>query len=236
MKVVLCMLALLWPMAASGQTVFFDDFEGNTLLPHWLQPPPSHWEHTVSNSMLNVTALFSPGIPHLGSNFSAIAAEFSPQTDFRVDVWMGWEQGTPSHRLALKVMGPGGNPIIASFAYRNEPGFGPVPVITAGASGQGITMLAPPPGMYQFTLTRVAAEFQFYLEGNLIATFPDTFGIPAGGVQFFFLGPVSEPLGAFSIDRVRVVPTPGLLLIALPLGLACACGRTRRFVTTNQGA
>ena len=234
MKVVLWLLALVWPMAASGQTVFFDDFEGSALLPHWSQPPPSHWEHTVSNSMLNVTALFSPGIPHLGSNFAGIAAEFSPQTDFRVDVWMGWEQGTQPHRLNLQVLGPGGNPIIAGVGYRNEAWSGEV--LFFSGSTQGVSFPAPAPGIYHFTIARSAAEFQFYLEGNLIATFPDTFGTPAAGVQFFFLGPVSEPLGAFSIERVRVVPAPGLMWIPLPLGLACACRRTRRVVTTNQGA
>ena len=237
MKVVLWLLAVLWPMAASGQTVFFDDFEGNALLPHWiLQPPPSHWEHTVNNGMLNVTELLYPGIPHAGSNFADIVALFSPQTDFRIDVWMGWEQGTQPHALNLSVQGPGGNPIVASIGYRNDLGSGPIPVIFGGASGQGISIPAPPPGMYQFTITRVAAEFQFYLEGNLFATFPDTFRRLAGGLHFEFVGPVSGQFGALHIDRVRVVPTPGLLLIALPLVLACACGRTRRSVTTNQGA
>ena len=223
MKTVLCVLALVWPMAASGQTVFFDDFEGNALLPHWSRPPPSRWEHNVSNSMLNVTGLFYPGIPHLGGNFAIIGAPYAPQTDFQIDVRMGWEQGDQPHRLAFHVMGAQGQGI-ASFVYRNEPGFGPIPVIFAGASGQGISVLAPPPGMYEFTIARIAAEFQFYLDGNLFATFPDNFGTPASGVSFFFLGP-SEPnatFGALRIDRIRIVPAPGSILVSMVLLAGCA--------------
>ena len=239
MKVALWVLALVWPLSASGQTVFFDDFEGNALLPHWiLQPPPSHWEHTVSNSMLNVTGLFFPGIPHASFNIADMVALFPSQTDFRVDVWMGWDQFTSPHRLALTVLGPGGTPIVASVGYRWDGAFGPNPIIFAGGGGQAVGIPPPPPGMYQFTITRVAAEFNFYFDGNLFATFQDVFGTPAGGLHFQFLGSwdPSAPFGALHIDRVQVVPTPGMLLIALPLGLACACGRTRRFVTTNQGA
>ncbi|MCH9058555.1 MAG: hypothetical protein IIB55_08000, partial [Planctomycetes bacterium] len=90
MKVILWLLVLVWPMAASGQTVFFDDFEGNALLPHWSQPPPSRWEYNVSNSMLNVTGLFYPSHPKSRSNFAIMGAWYAPQTDFRIDVRMGW--------------------------------------------------------------------------------------------------------------------------------------------------
>ena len=223
MKTALCVLALVWPMAASGQTVFFDDFEGNALLSHWSQPPASRWEYNVSNSMLNVTGLFYPGIPHLGGNFVIIGAPYAPQTDFRIDVRMGWEAGDQPHRLAFHVMGAQGQGI-ASFVYRNEPGFGPIPVIFAGASGQGISVPAPPPGSYHFTITRVAAEFQFSLEGNLFATFPDNFGTPAAGLSLFFLGP-SEPnatFGALHIDRIRIVPAPGSILVSMVLLAGCA--------------
>ena len=134
------------------------------------------------------------------------------------------------------MLGPGGNPIIAEISYSNDPGNSLIPAIIVGGGARSAIFPGPPPGMYQFTIARSAAQFQFYLDGNLLATFPDAFGTPAAGVRFFFLGPVSEPLGAFHIDRVQVVPTPGLLVIALPLWLACACGRTRRSVTTNQGA
>ena len=221
MKTALCLLAVLWPMAASGQTVFFDDFEGNALLPHWSQPAPSRWEYNVSNSMLNVTGLFYPGIPHLGGNFAAMGAWYAPQTDFRIDVRMGWEPGDQPHRLVFYMVGPQGQ-LMASFRYRNEAWSGEV--ISVGTGTQGASFPAPPPGMYEFTIARVAAEFQFFLDGNLIATFPDNFGTPAAGLSLFFLGP-SEPnatFGALHIDRIRIVPAPGSILVSMVLLAGCA--------------
>ena len=221
MKVVLWLLAVLWPMAASGQTVFFDDFEGNALLPHWSQSPPSRWEYNVSNSMLNVTGLFYPGIPHLGGNFADIVATFSPQTDFRADVWMGWEQGDQPHRLAFHIVAPTGHGV-ASFTYRNEAWSGEV--LSVGTGTQGTSFPAPAPGIHHFTIIRVAAEFQFYLEGNLVATFEDTSRRPASIVSLEFVGP-SEPnatFGALHIDRIRIVPAPGSILVSMVLLPGCA--------------
>ena len=226
MKVVLWLLAVLWPIAASGQTVFFDDFEGNALLPHWSQSPPSRWEYNVSNSMLNVTALLRPSHPKSPSNFAAMGASFEPQTDFRIDVRMGWEQGAAPHRLTFHLMGAQGQGL-TSFGYSNDPGFGPNPVIFGGASGQSINISALLSGMYEFAIARVAAEFSFYFEGNLFATFPDTFGLPVAGVSLFFLGPFPGQLGALRIDRIRIVPAPGSILVSMVLLMGCA--RRKRY-------
>ena len=223
MKVVLCVLALVCPLSASGQTVFFDDFEGNALLPHWSQPPPSHWEHTVSNSMLNVTGLLYPGIPHFSTNYVIIGARYAPQTDFRADVWMGWDQFTPPHRLAFHVIGSQGQGI-ATIGYRWDGAFGPNPVIFAGGGGQAVGIPPPPPGIYHFTITRVAAEFNFYFEGDLFATFPDIFGTPAAIVSLMFLGS-SDPnatFGALHMDRIWIVPAPGSILVSTVLLAGCA--------------
>ena len=225
MNVILCLLVLVCPMAASGQTVFFDDFEGNALLPHWSQPPPSHWEYNVSNSVLNVTALLSPSNPHAPSNIAIMGAPYAPQTDFRIDVRMGWEQGAAPHGLTFFLVGAQGQ-LMASFGYNKEPGFGPAPVISAGASGRGISRLAPPPGMHRFTITRIGAEFQFHLDGNFFATFPDTFGTPAAGVSFVFVGPFPGQLGSLHIDRIKVVPAPASLFVFV--GTAIGCARRKR--------
>ena len=225
MKTVLCVLALVWPMAASGQTVFFDDFEGNALLPHWLQPPASRWEYNVSNSMLNVTGLFYPGIPHLGGNFAAMGALFTPQTDLRMEAWMGWEAGEAPHRLGLQVRaGPAGTGILATFRYANEAWLGPTPVIVAGAAGSPnlLLMPAPPPGIYHFAITRVGTTFEYYFNGSLFGSLAGN-NIPATGIVLDFLGPYPGELGGFHIDRVKVIPAPGSLLIVLGLALGCRC-------------
>ena len=84
MKRHLIMFALIVECSAPalGQTVFFDDFDGNALLPHWSQPSPSAWEYNVSNSMLNVTDLFNPSHPESPTNFASMGAFFAPQGDF----------------------------------------------------------------------------------------------------------------------------------------------------------
>ena len=228
MKVVLWLLAVLWPMAASGQTVFFDDFEGNALLPHWGQPAPSRWEYNVSNSMLNVTALLRPSHPKSPSNFAAMGAFFTPQTDFRMEAWMGWDAGEGPRRLLLRVKaGPTGTGILASFGYSDEGRLGATPAIVAGASGSPnlVLMPAPPPGMYHFAITRVGTEFEFYFNGNLFGSLTGI-NIPATAVTLDFLGPYPGELGAFHIDRIKVIPAPGSLLFLL--ALAFGCGRPSR--------
>ena len=217
----------LCPATALAQTVFFDDFEGNALLPHWRLPPPSDWEYNVSNSMLNVTGLLFPSHPKSSSNFTSMGALFSPQADFRMDAWMGWEAGDRPHRLGLEALGGAtGSGIIATFRYANEAWLGPTPVILAGAGGQAVVMPAPPPGIYQFTITRVRTQYEFYLDGNLFARLRGS-GIAATGVGFDFLGPYPGQFGPFHIDRVQVVPAPGALFFALPVALTCIKRRRR---------
>ncbi len=138
--------AFAGPEAAPARPVFFDDFDGNALLPHWETPPASHWQYNVSNSMLNVTGLFFPSVPKFGGNYVIIGAAYAPQADFQADVWMGWEPGDPPHRLGFNVIGPQGQGV-ATFAYRND---GLAPDIFAGTGTVGTSAPAPAPGMHHF--------------------------------------------------------------------------------------
>jgi hypothetical protein len=127
--------------------------------------------------MLNVTGLFFPSHPHSPSNYTNLTALFAPQADFVAEVWMGWEAGQAPHRLAIDIGGPfSGNPIVATFGYHFESGFGPTPVIVAGASNQAVILPAPPPGIHHFLIARAGAQFSFYLNGDPFASFADTFG------------------------------------------------------------
>ena len=196
--------------AASGQTVFFDDFEGNALLPHWSQPPPSHWEYNVSNSMLTVTGLFY-SVPPYG--FAAISAAYAPQADFRVDAWMGWEGG---QSLSVTVLGPS-----ALIAYSDGS------VLVAWVDGQVAGVLPlPPHGVHQFTITRTGARYEFFLDGLLFGSVASGPTTPAEGVAFGF-GNESAGAAFFHVDRVRVVPAPAVFAIPV-LGLACLSRRKRR--------
>ena len=105
-------LGVVAPARALAQIVFFDDFDGDELLPHWSLPDRSRWEYNVSGGMLNVTGLFypgpMPGHPDSG-NFAAMGAQFAPQGDFRVDARMGWDPGDQPHRLWVAVTGAEGS-------------------------------------------------------------------------------------------------------------------------------
>jgi hypothetical protein len=206
--------------------VFFDDFNGNALLPHWNQPPPSQWAYNVSNSMLNVTGLFYPSDPDFPSNGAIMGASYAPQHDFRMDVWMGWEAGARPHALNITVTGaPGGG--LADFGFRDEPASGPIPVILAAAGGAVVTMPAPPPGLYQFTITRAARQFEFSFDGQFFASLPVNFDITAGGVALAFEGPYPGQLGPLHVDRIQVIPAPGAAIFLVPLAFVCAGLRRR---------
>lgn len=168
--------------------------------------------------MLNVTALLWPSHPKSPSNWAIMGTTYAPQTDFRADIWMGWEPGDRPHRLGFHVLGPQGQGM-ASFGFRNESAFGPGPQIFAGASGLGSSSPAPAAGIHQFTITRTGTQFEFYLNGDFFASFHDLFGTPAWGISLEFLGPYPGQFGAFHVDRVAMVPSPGAMMISFALAL-----------------
>jgi hypothetical protein len=179
--------------------------------------------------MLNVTGLFYPSNPKSPVNFASMAALYAPQGDFRMDGLMGWEAGQRPRRLGMEArFGPSGSSILASFLYADDPDFGPVPVIIAGSGAQIITMPAPPPGLYSFTIARVATHFEYYFDGNFVGSLPDPWRAPATGVLFDFVGPYPGLLGPLHIDRIQVVPTPATPLVILTIAMMCGTHRKRK--------
>ena len=145
-----------------------------------------------------------------------------------MDAWMGWEAGEAPHRLSLEVRaGATGTGILASFGYSDEGSLGTTPAIVAAAFGSPslILMPAPPPGIYHFAITRIGTDFKFYFNGRLFGSLTGN-SIPVTGVVFDFLGPFPGEFGAFHIDRVKVIPAPGSMLLLLALALGC--GRVPR--------
>ncbi|HRQ72877.1 MAG TPA: hypothetical protein PLU35_07610 [Phycisphaerales bacterium] len=212
-------LVALFAGAAPAQPVFFDDFDGDDLLPHWSTPPDICWEYSVSGGMLQVTGLFCPSDPEDESNWAIMGAGYEPQTDFRADVWMGWEPGDQPHKLAFHVIGPQGQGI-ASFGYWFADWLGPDPLITASTGGGDVHRVpAPMAGVYQFTLVRSGTEFEFFFNGNYFASFTDRFGTPAAIISLEFVGPFPGELGVLHVDRVRIVPSPGVLSVLAGAGV-----------------
>jgi hypothetical protein len=219
-------LTALWAMPALAQPVFFDDFDGNALLPHWNQPRPSDWQYNVSNSELNITALLNPSNPKSPVNSAVMTAAYTPPLgDFAMDVWMGWD-GDPgqNYQINFSAMGTGGQ-LMATFGFRHA--FGQPPQIFASATRTFLVAPAPPPGMYHFTISRTAAQFEFDLEGQRFAVLSDDFAIPSAGIGFFFSTPYPGQMPPMHIDRVQVVPTPGSLVLGPALVLWCGRRRNR---------
>jgi hypothetical protein len=154
-----------------------------------------------------------------------MGALYAPQTDFRMDVWMGWEPGDRPHGLYFQVETASGTGL-ALFGFRDNSGFGPLPIILAGAGGRAVSVPAPPPGNYQFTITRTGRQFEFYLDGSFFAEFPVNFDLAAGGVSLTFEGPFPGQFGPLHVDRVQVIPAPGTFV--LPVAVALGCIRRRR--------
>jgi len=219
-------LALLgcWCSVAAAQPVFFDDFDGPDFLPHWRVPPPENWEYNISGGRLNVTDLHFPGIAHLESNFARIQTSFEAQSDFRIDVWMGWEREpfAPYDELFARVTGPSGG-IMAEFGLV-YPG-GPAEVAAATGAGK-VSIPPPPPGIYQFTIARTDSQFDFYLDGDHFGSLLDPYGLPAAGLTIWFSKEFPGEMNPKHVDRVRVIPAPGVL--APLIAWAPAWARRRR--------
>ena len=213
----------LWPAAGAAQPVFFDDFDGDELLPHWVTPDPSEWKFSVSDSQLHVEDLFRPSVPKLSANNASIGAFFEPQMDFRMDVWMGWEREPAPRWDELVVEVHVGSAIMAQFGLAAP---GAPPAIVAAAGAGGIFAPPPPPGIHQFTIARTGSVFDFYLDGDHFGSLPDMFGFPADAVVFFFSKPFPGEMNPKHIDRIRIVPAPGALIVAAVCVIACA--RRRR--------
>ena len=201
----------LCPAPAPAQPVFFDDFDGNALLPHWIQPPASDWQYNVSNGRLNVTNLLYPSSPISPGNTAVMEASFAPQMDFQLDARMGWGSAAGVARFELEILTPGGG-IVGHLGYCELVCGGSGAPGIFGATTSGIMQLpSPPPGMYDFRVDRAGGQWRFYFEGNLFANLTSPYTGPIGGVGFFFSSPYPGQSGPFYVDRVQVVPAPGVL-------------------------
>ena len=205
--------------AASGQTVFFDHFEGNALLPHWSQPPAHHWRHSVSNSQLHVEELLNPSNYKTPMNQSGITTVITVlEGDFRVHVRMGWEANS-FPQMDFLLSNTLGNSIVFGFESGNIR-------VSTELTGS-LFFPAPPPGMHDFVVDRVGSQVTFTLDGEPLITLT---GLTAGLRRFsllfgtYYPGPTLDPL---HVDLVHIVPAPGAAVVPMIAG-GMAMTRRRR--------
>jgi hypothetical protein len=191
---------------AAGQTVFFDDFDGNDLKPHWKTTPPERWDYEVRDSKLFINELFWPSDPHGGRNEAQMWADLTSHLgDFDLYARTGWEQGSVAN-IIVGIVDSGGF-LIAWM--QTGPG-----IITANTRiGRGEMFGNPGPGTHDFVIRRRGTDVDFLLNGGLLTTLSD-FGNPAAEVTFRFLEHYPRPPGPpVHVDIIRVVPAPGAALI-----------------------
>jgi hypothetical protein len=205
----------LWLAAAQvhgavwAQPIFYDDFNGNALQPHWLLPPPwAPWLYNVSDGMLNVDRVLYPSNPKVIYNWAFIGAIFEPiASDFHTSARMGWEAGEQG-AVFFELSSPQGGRV-AGFGYGGNGLFAKSPT-------QTIQFAAPAPGLYDFAVGRTGNELRFYLDGVLLGGLTDTILDPAGSITLGFHEHNLMPSpGALHVDHVLIVPSPatGVVLV-----------------------
>jgi hypothetical protein len=213
-------LGLLCAAPAAAQTVFFDDFDGNDLKPHWQTPPPEHWDYEVRDSLLIVNQAFFPSSPFEPWNGVSIAADLPVHLDdFVLHARLGWESNS-QWTVPISIRDSSGQQIAT---MRGGAGF-----ITASTrAGRTQHFGNPGPGTHDFVIRRRGTDVDFLLNEVLLTTIPD-FGFSAARVQFAFSEPYPQPPGhpPVHVDFIRVVPAPGTAAVGICAGLIFA--RRRR--------
>jgi hypothetical protein len=214
--VVLAGVMALSAGSAVAQTVFFDDFDGNALLPHWGHAP-SRWEYNVGGGVLNVTNVVYPSSPKSPVNFASMSTSFAPQGDFRVNARMGWGTVEGVFELDLRVQNGGG--ILGRVGYAENPYDNIHGVFGWAFNGPVFTRPSPPPGIYEFSIARIGTNYEFYFEGTRFATFAGGYSNGLDRISLTFSSRYPGPSGPFQVDLIQVVPAPaaGIVLLGAQL-------------------
>lgn len=230
-------LAVL-PRSVFAQPIYFhDDFEGSALKPNWIQPPAEHWEHDVSGGFLNVTKLNYPSAPHTGFNIAELWAplDLPVAGDFVAELVLEFEPATFANNadrvlsFFLSDQAPNVPPASTIGISYQDTGLEDV-VLFMGSGGQSVpSPVFSNPGLATFQISRIDTVVNFSMDGNLLATLPaaPNYTIQSLGIWFITQWPDAqfEPI---RIDRVTIVPSPGIglaMVLLSPLVVRC---RTRR--------
>ena len=213
---------------AFADPVFFDDFDGNKLQPWWgFFSECGAMEYTVEDSLFKVTRIYKVQPCELTAVL--MGAEFEEQLDFDMTAIMGWDEGSAQ---AMGMWAPRtGGQVLGAIGYRVSPGQAPVIVAeVVGDTHKSIEIPAPPPGLYEFRLTRTGKWTRAYFEGQLLVEVQaNNYVFPLLGTEFVFDGPDSDEFSTLYVDRITVTPAPGTLAVLLA-GAYGASRRTRRSV------
>lgn len=214
-----CATVLVSGPCALAQPVFFDDFDGDQLGPEWgFFSECGAMEYTVADSLFQVTRIYK--VQPCEPTDVTVGVGFEKQLDFDMTAIMGWDEGTAQ---GFRMNAPkAGGLFIGAIGYGVWPGKPAVIGATViGDSQKYVEIPAPPPGLYEFRLTRSDGWIRAYFEGQLLVEVPTkNFVYPLVGSTFTFGGPDSDEFSTLYIDRVTVTPGPGTLAIFMIVSTA----------------
>lgn len=213
--------------AAESRAQFFDDFNGDSLAPHWqtLWPEPDAWDYEVSGGLLTVNSLNLPSSFGSPTNYQMLDTYIPPLFgEFTAIAVMGLSSG--SHRtLSVQIAGSqAGSPptILAGMAYRDGG------VLRYGPGNTNVHPLALEPGLHEFRMTRSGSQMAYFIDDVHIGTLSTsaTHGAYWLRLMFDVDHPAGLPMTPMLVDHVSIVPTPATGAIALLL-FSMACSRRR---------
>ncbi len=216
--------------SAQARDIFFDTFSGNQLRPHWQQPPPSHWEHTVADSRITVSGLFHPGVPGQ-PNVASMSFSIDPvKRDVVVlTADLGWEAGD-GRSLSVRLYGPRG--YVGAMGYEEVGGVRQV--YLDGPFGRAIHS-APPPGSHNFRMMRGPDYTVLYVSGTFVGILSGTGFEILGRVEFAFTVEDAVHFAPLYVEHVRIVPTPGAVTASVCWMAVLVFGRRRRSQSHGRG-
>jgi hypothetical protein len=216
-------MLLLAPAGALAQSpIFFDDFSGTSLGPHWTGlPNPLHAQYSVGNGRLTVDWIETPpGPPWNSSNNAGFWAHFTPyHGDFVATIRLGWEPGTYRQ---VRVSLHGQSRLVGEMVYHETLG-----VIRGHVSGVLVSTPAPGAGIHEFEIAREAEMVHFALNNQHIGSVPATDGLLDSiilNTTFFLPGQQFQPV---FFEFVHIVPSPGTLTLGVAFGLLMIPRRRR---------
>jgi hypothetical protein len=218
-------LLLLAPAGAMAQTpIFFDDFSGTSLGPHWTTvPDPEYATYTVSNGRLTVNWIRTPlGSPWGTVNNAPFRAFFGPhEGDFVATIRLGWESGA-QRQIFVQAHNWGQSRNLGEMTYSDLSGN-----VTGSLGGSGFIVPNVAPGTHDFRIARVGELMHFSLNNQHFGSMTG-WELPIDNIAFNiqFIAPASTFQPVY-FESVLIVPSPASALLATGFTTMCVMRRRR---------
>ncbi len=211
------MMLVVLGIVPSFCSIFFDDFDGDSLKSHWYVDKESYlidWEYSVEDSWLNVWNVWGPGSQNFVKLVTLSNTFPIQKNDFDVRARVAWDQG--EFQTLTMAIGVYGASTIA-MAYVARPDEDPYISVRFDNWGGGSAKIpAPSSGIHEYRIARAGTTLTAYFDGEKIyqAYQTEGYGYELKNVNFTFGGPKGYGNPQFAplyVDWVAVVPEPSTI-------------------------